>query len=441
MKKLRLYGKLTWFYIIANKKLFTIVALATFALFYFFPQISPLIFKNKPDVIGYAGNYTIATLPRFIQNEISFGLTKLTADNQATAGAAISWVATDSGKTVAFKLNPNLKFQDGQKLTAALVNYNLKGVTVEKTSDYDIKFSLKEPFAPLINLLSQPIFKDGLVGLGDNQAISLKFAGRFLSNLELKNINTNQTKLYKFYPSESQLLTALRLGAVKKVFGVRQPPAEEMQKEYKIESQIDGNTEAMLFYNSSKKPFDDKAIRQGLTYALPDETPYGEPTDSPLPKNHWAFSTAAKKYPQNMDAAKRILGKTGSESAAIKIDLIVNRNLEPVANEIVKAWREAGVDAKVSVSEVLPLDFDAYLTYVDLPSDPDQYILWHSTQTNTGNISGYKSPKVDKLLEEGRKTLDNSDRKDIYASFQKAITEDVPAAFLFYPKVYSISKR
>ena len=72
----------------------------------------------------------------------------------------------------------------------------------------------------------------------------------------------------------------------------------------------------------------------------------------------------------------------------------------------------------------------------EIPADPDQYTLWHSTQST--NITGYNSPKIDKLLEDGRKISDKEERKAIYLDFQRFLVEDTPAAFLFHPTVYTI---
>lgn len=437
-KTIRLFTKLVVSYINANRKLFSLVVIASFGAIFFFPQISAILFKPKPVSVGYVGNYTPSTLPRFIQDKISFGLTRLTTDDQATTGAAISWEATESGKVVTFHLDPNLNWHDGQKFNSSQLEYNLKGVDVAKPDGLSIKLTLKESFAPLTVLLSQPIFKNGLVGLGENKVVSIKFNGRFISSLELQNLKTSQDVVYKFYPSEDILLTAFKLGSIDSAQGLKLPPSTDLAQKYRTESNIEGNTEAMIFFNTAKKPFDDKTIRQGLSYALPEVFPYGETTDSPMPKNSWAFSSASKKYTQSIATAEKFLGDTGTDSAGIKVNLLVTRGLEPIAATIADAWNKVGVNTSVIVGDTVPLNFDAYLTYVDLPFDPDQYMLWHSTQST--NISGYKSPKVDKLLEEGRQTLDPADRKDIYASFQKAITEDVPAIFLFYPKIYSLSK-
>ncbi|MEK7127663.1 MAG: hypothetical protein AAB838_02995, partial [Patescibacteria group bacterium] len=92
----------------------------------------------------------------------------------------------------------------------------------------------------------------------------------------------------------------------------------------------------------------------------------------------------------------------------------------------------------LETSDIIPENFEVYLTYVEIPADPDQYQLWHSTSLL--NISQYKSPKSDKLLEEGRQNTDVKIRKQIYFDWQKAITEDAPAAFLFFPKIYTVSR-
>jgi peptide/nickel transport system substrate-binding protein len=97
-----------------------------------------------------------------------------------------------------------------------------------------------------------------------------------------------------------------------------------------------------------------------------------------------------------------------------------------------------GIEVKIKIINSLGESFDALLVAQEIPPDPDQYSLWHSTQAS--NISHYKSPKLDKLLEDGRKTLDKEKRKEIYADFQRFLVEDTPAIFLFHPTLYTVSR-
>ena len=70
--------------------------------------------------------------------------------------------------------------------------------------------------------------------------------------------------------------------------------------------------------------------------------------------------------------------------------------------------------------------------------DPDQYTLWHSGQMN--NITNYKNLRIDKLLEDGRQTVDIQSRIKIYADFQKYLLDDAPATFLYFPDIYTVTR-
>lgn len=436
-KRLRLWFKLASSYIFANKRSFAVGFVLSVLAVIFYPKLSPYLFRARPESTGIVGNFTLSTLPRPIQEKISYGLVHLDEYGLATAGAATNWSSTDSGKTLEFTLKPNVYWQDGQLLKADQINYNLRGVEISKSSG-SIKFTMKEPFAPLITLLSQPLFKNGLVGLGDDRLKDIKFNGRFLSSITLENTTSKTLSAYKFYPSEKILISALKLGSVKTITGLHNTLGLEKIPSYQISQTIDENSEAVIFFNNQKGLFEDKSFRQGLVYALPDSFAEGESAETPFPKNSWAISPMAKEYPFNLDTAKNLITKGASGSANLTINLTTIKDLEPVAQKVAASWTQAGVKTNVEISDMLPVNYDAYLTYLELPLDPDQYSLWHSTQT--GNVAGYKSFKVDKLLEEGRKTTDFETRVSIYADFQKAITEDVPAAFLFYPKVYTIKR-
>ena len=50
------------------------------------------------------------------------------------------------------------------------------------------------------------------------------------------------------------------------------------------------------------------------------------------------------------------------------------------------------------------------------------------------------NPKIDKLLEDGRKENNKEERKEIYHDFQRFLVEDCPAVFLHELATYSISR-
>jgi peptide/nickel transport system substrate-binding protein len=66
-------------------------------------------------------------------------------------------------------------------------------------------------------------------------------------------------------------------------------------------------------------------------------------------------------------------------------------------------------------------------------SDPDQYVIWHSSQTGPDqmNRTGYANPEVDRLLEQGKASCHQKDRLPHYIRIQEILAEDLPMIFLY----------
>jgi peptide/nickel transport system substrate-binding protein len=91
-----------------------------------------------------------------------------------------------------------------------------------------------------------------------------------------------------------------------------------------------------------------------------------------------------------------------------------------------------------------PRKFDAALTVWDIPGDPDQYWLWHSTQIEEGglNYAGWRSEEVDDLLQKARSITNETERKALYGRFQEIYADEAPSLLLYYPVyTYGVNKR
>ena len=197
-----------------------------------------------------------------------------------------------------------------------------------------------------------------------------------------------------------------------------------------------------IFFNTRTEPFkDNKSLRQALAYSIDKRFFSEEKAISPIYPKSWAYNPQVKPYEFDLDRAKNILGEIPEDSRnEIEIELVTTPILLSIAERIEQDWNRVGIKTTVQVSSIIPSEFDAYLTILDIPDDPDQYSLWHSTQIDT-NISGYSNPRIDKLLEEGRIALDYEERRKIYLDFQRFLLEDLPATFLYHPVYYEISKK
>jgi len=85
---------------------------------------------------------------------------------------------------------------------------------------------------------------------------------------------------------------------------------------------------------------------------------------------------------------------------------------------------------------LLPRNFDALLfSWGNLPSDPDPYLMWHSTQIGGEgqNYPGLNNVDLDLLLEQARQSTEQSERARLYRDFQDLFADEVPSLLLYYP--------
>ena len=76
-------------------------------------------------------------------------------------------------------------------------------------------------------------------------------------------------------------------------------------------------------------------------------------------------------------------------------------------------------------------DFDATILGWSGGPEPDQFNIWHSSKTAPRelNFVKYSNKEVDELLEAGRRTFDQKERKRIYDRFQEILAEEQPYTF------------
>ena len=81
-------------------------------------------------------------------------------------------------------------------------------------------------------------------------------------------------------------------------------------------------------------------------------------------------------------------------------------------------------------------NFDALILGWNTAIDPDQFSLWHSSQTGERqyNFMSYENKDVDDLLVKARTTFDKNKRIEYYHKIQDIMRDDPPCIFLYYPE-------
>ena len=396
--------------------------------------------KGTTQVIGVTGRFSVDSLPLEILSLSGRGLTKINAEGLVEPDLAESWESIDSGKTWQFTLKDDIFWQDGEVITADSLNYGFLNVPSETPDAKTIIFKLENPFAPFPWIVSRPTFKSGLLGAGEWEVTDISLGGNFVQKLILANKNKDK-KIFKFYPLEERSKLAYKLGEVDILTDLFDPKPFDSWETAEITTEVNFNRYVAIFLNTEEKKLSQKSLRQALAYGL-DKGKIGEQrTISTISPTSWAYNPQVKSYELDIQRAKDLISELPEE---IKNDLSVNLVTTPTllsdAEKIVKEWENIGVKTVLQVSSSTPSEFQAFLVALDIPTDPDQYTLWHSTQVAT-NLSKYKNPRIDKLLEDGRVTLDLEERRKIYLDFQRFLVEDSPAIFLYHPISYTVKRK
>lgn len=413
--------------------------------FFIIPQLIGLLPPIRPThTIGVVALPTLSDLPLFIQRQISLGLTSIDDSSLPTPALAQSWIATDSGKTFLFTIQSGLRWHDNSPVTSQDIKYNFKDAKVEYPDSSHIKILLSDPFSPLPSTVTRPVFKKKLVGIGSYRVSNKHLNGSAVESITLSPTDHNSKSpnlRYYFYASENQARTAYKLGLVKTLLDIQDPDELKSWPGTNVSRLVHDNRYVAVFFNTQNPIFTGTAgrnLRQALAYAI-DKSRWTGITRAtgPIGSNSWAYTEDVKKYDFDPDHAKQLLTKV--DKLPQNITLITVPAYLSQAEDIKKDWQAIGLQSEIRVSLDIPTDYQVLLLAQAIPTDPDQYSLWHSTQA--GNITRLNNPRIDKLLEDGRKTLDLSVRKTIYSDFQKFLLDESPAVFLFHPHTYTISRQ
>ncbi len=437
------WGKTILFSFLAGLLVFFIVLFSS----RYFANIIPIY---KHTIIGVTGAYRIDDLPAIIVDKLSKGLTEVRDNGEVRPGIAKSWDIRDNGKTYVFHLKKNQYFSDGRSLTSDLVSYNFSDVKTERPDKYTIIFKLKDTYTPFLVTVSRPIFLADMIGAGEYKIDDIKLNGNFVQSLTLVRVkNRFDIMTYEFYPTVEALKYAFALGEIRQAVGLSDIKFDKTSFDKfantKVNKKINYKKLVTLFYNNNDNILSDKKVRLGISYALPSNYSYGEKAFLPYSPISIYYNKDLEDKNQNFEHSRLLLSAASSASDSAgksnKISLTIQTlsKYKLLANDITRSLSNVGVNTSIEEVDKVPSSFQIYLGDFLVSDDPDQYSLWHSGQLK--NITKYKNLRIDKLLEDGRKTIDIATRKKIYADFQRFLIEDVPASFLYFPMEYEITRK
>ncbi|WP_265517891.1 ABC transporter substrate-binding protein [Nitratireductor luteus] len=411
---------------------------------------------------------------------------------------AESWEVSDDGMTYTFKLREGVSFHDGTPFNAEAVEFTFERllhedhpyhdtgpfplafyfsavdeVTVE--DEYTVAFKLNEPYAPFLSNLAYPTglivspaaVKEHGSDFGRNPSGTgpFKFA-EWESNAKV--VVTRNEDYWDGAPSLEAVvfrpITDANTRVAEMLSGgidlmVEVPPDNLSQfaddQNFAVYEQA-GPHLWFLILNMKEPPFDKKAARQAVNYAIDKQALVenvlqgtAEIAAGPTPPAFaWAYNEELEPYPHDPDRARALLEEAGYDGEEVTFYVTEGGSgmLDPVAmgTAIQADLAEVGMNVNIEtyewntfLGEVNPgLEGKADMAEMAwMTNDPDTLpYLTLRTQAfpdKGGFNSGYYSnPEVDTILEQARRSTEQEERAALYQQMQEIVHEDAPWAFI-----------
>jgi peptide/nickel transport system substrate-binding protein len=269
--------------------------------------------------------------------------------------------------------------------------------------------------------------------------------------------------IFKYIPDLTVLYTQFKTGAID-VTGLQGISAEF----YSEAKTLPGVTLHLhpspsveyIYFNYGKPWFKERPVRQALYHAMDkraiiEQVYYSVPkaVEGYLPSTSWAYNPDLPKHEYNPEKARQILdeagwrpgpdgirAKDGVRLSFTNSTTAGNKLREQAQALLQQNWRVIGVDMQISNMPAAVIwgefyvksKFDSLMVGIQasVGDDPDCLNRIHSkyiaAETGSGrNVSQYKNPQVDKLLEDGVREVDRAKRRAIYMKLQEVLRGDL----------------
>jgi peptide/nickel transport system substrate-binding protein len=279
--------------------------------------------------------------------------------------------------------------------------------------------------------------------------------------------------LYRVIPDSATMFLELSAGNLDEmgldpVQYTRQTDTEFFRKSYRKYRYL-ADAYTYLGFNLQLPLFQDKRVRQALSHAVNKQEiidivllGLGQEATGPYKPGTWAHNPDVRKYPYDPARAQALLaeagwGAKGSDGVLTRdgkrfaFTLMTNQGNKTrakAAEVVQKNLKAVGIDVSIRVVEwaaflkefVNPKKFDAVILGWTIPRDPDAFDVWHSSKTGPAELNhvSFRNAEADALIEKGRRTFDQEERRKAYARFQEILAEEQPYVFLYVPDALPI---
>ncbi len=443
-------------------------------------------------------------------------------DGKLEPNLAKEWSASKDGTVFTFVLRDGIKFHDGTPLTAEDVKYSIeyvgfpdykgarasfinaiKGVKEFKAGKTKDLKGIKVLDKNTIQITTEKTYSSGFLRFGINFEIFPKHIwekvevgkAQEATDLMRQPIGTGPFKMTEYVPDQYVTFTRfddywegapkldkiilvktnrdtaqaqLFRGEIDQIYpgSIRKTDADQFKAHGMVISGVPRNAYQYMTVNLTKKPFQDKRVRQAIAHALNRKgvvdnflEGHGEVSHNPYPSTFWAHPEGMNEYKYsrdkalelfktagwNYDAGKNVMYLDGkpvrfqlkySKGNVVreKCAVLFQQNLKDVGIKIDLKIMEFGV----MYDEVKKSDYEIALVGQGSENDGDLSKFYYSDFIKPiGDNSGsnwirYKNPEVDRLIDEGFRTLDQDKRQTLYRKIGLLLNEELPVIYIYH---------
>lgn len=420
------------------------------------------------------------------------GLSRIDPDMTVKPDLAESWKASDDLKTWVFKLREGVKFHHGRTLDSEDVVATIKRIldpatgsrarsnltmieSVEATGPLEVTMKLSLPYAGFADIFADRqlriVPKDKIAELSTHPIGTGPFMFKSWSpgdRMELvKNPDYFEKGLPKLdgvtmriIPEAAARIAALESGSIDILWNLPYESVDKFKDHDTIRlDSVPTPTWDGVILNNETPPFNDPRVRRALALtidkaALVELALFGQgtPTFSPLPPSHPYFNTSLKFNPPDIAQARKLMAEAGfpngfdvpmqvpqEREQRVRLGVAV-RDMARAAGIRINVERVPFASYAANVAGKAQMYIDGYFARPTV--DTALYPFYHSTGSWNRQLWRYKEPRVDKILDEARRTNDDAARKKLFWEFQAVVDETVPGIIAYsMAHVNGVSKK
>jgi peptide/nickel transport system substrate-binding protein len=407
---------------------------------------------------------------------------------------AESYTVSEDGLTWSFKIRQNVKFQNGDPMTAEDVKYSIErtmalgagasyiwsaveSITVVDPQTVEFKLSYMNPLdlvastgyaafiysKKCVDEKNEWISEAKGCGTGPYMLKSAKWGDevivdrfadywggwneKYFSTVVFKKISETSTRRQMIETGEATIAVELPYSDVN---ALKENPKVKVYVEPSLQNLIG-------MFNTLKAPLDKKEVRQALSMAFPYDQVikaavggYARQSNGPVPMGLWGWSDKLPQYKYDIEKAKQLLTDAGYKDGGLKLLLTytAGNETERSTAELYKSeLAKLNVDLEI---RSMPWDSqwelaknpdvnarqDIFMMYwwPDLPSPYSfLYSTFHTEAEPLFNLAYYYNADFDKLIDGANEitAVDQPKAESMFFDAQKILMDDAVTLFIY----------